>query len=71
MKDIISSGKNLNVRDVACSQCIRCKSLFGLYGSGYCTRLCMDCDTARSICEKSQWYVEMCTMNAVLDSELK
>lgn len=68
MKD--NNTKDLNVKDVPCNACIRCKSLFGLYGAGYCTRLCMDCDSARNICIKTQWYAEMCTMNALLDREL-
>lgn len=71
MEKIINSNKDISVKDIPCSQCMKCKSLFGLYGDGYCVRLCMDCDKARPICEKSQWYVEMCTMNAILDSTLK
>lgn len=71
MKTTIKYGKNIEVRDISCTQCIRCRTLAGLYGCGYCTRLNMDCDAARNICEKSQWYVEMCTMSAILDSELK
>lgn len=70
MKNVNDVKNSVNVTDVPCNACIRCKNLFGLYGAGYCTRLCMDCDSARNICIKTQWYAEMCTMNALLDREL-
>ena len=63
-------AKTVNVKDVACKDCIRCKDAFGLYEGGLCTRLCTDCNKARPVCVKSAWYAEMCTANAIMDAVL-
>lgn len=70
MRDILKTASNINVKDVECKDCIKHKDAFGLYDGGLCTRLCMDCASARKVCVKSEWYAEMCTANAVLDSVL-
>ena len=71
MKKLEVQQNTLNVKDIPCSKCIKLKNIFGLFGVGYCTRLCMESEKARSICVKTGWYAEMCTMDAILESGMK
>lgn len=71
MKDFEKRQKTLNVKDVPCIKCFKRKEAFNLYDGGFCTRLCMECAKARNICVTTQWYAEMCTMDTMLEAEMK
>lgn len=71
MKNFEKNQQALNVKDISCNKCIKFKDILGLFDGGYCTRLCVDANAARNICIKTQWYAEMCTMDAVIESGLK
>lgn len=71
MKNFEKTQQSLNVKDIPCNKCIKFKDILGLFDGGYCTRLCVEANAARNICIKTQWYAEMCTMDAVIESGLK
>lgn len=68
MKMCVSNS--LNVKDVPCEKCIHCKTFQGVEGSECCMRLGMPCSSARNICVKSAWYVEMCTADALIEASI-
>lgn len=70
MNSIQNLEKNLDVKDVDCKDCIK----FYKYSTkmhGYCTRFGKHSSECRPFCEKTQWYTEMCILNAAVDSQLK
>jgi hypothetical protein len=71
MKNFEKQQQTLNVKDIPCAKCIKFKNILGLFDGGYCTRLCIEAPSARNICVKTQWYAEMCTMDALLEAGMK
>ena len=71
MKELLKRAKTLNIKDIPCIKCIRCKIIPGFREDGYCTRFHGSAASVRKLCVKTEWYVEMCTMDAMLESEMK
>lgn len=56
------------IRDVACENC-----MYGIRINSddlYCKRLNKSCDVCRNYCVKTNWYAQMCFLNARLDAKL-
>lgn len=51
------------VKDVECDKCIH-RAEIGEKKDLWCKRLGGYCDEKRTICTKSRWYVQMCSVTA-------
>ena len=70
METIKTLGKKIDVKDVKCEDCMK----FYKYHTpmhGFCTRLGKHSAECRNFCTKTQWYAEMCTLNALIDAQLE
>ena len=70
METIKNLEKTLDVKDVECKDCFK----FYKYSTpmhGFCTRFGKHSSECRALCEKTQWYAEMCVLNSAIDYKLK
>jgi hypothetical protein len=69
--DVIKTvGKSIDIKDVSCENCMK----FYRYHTpmyGFCTRYSKHSAECRNFCVKTQWYAEMCALNAAIDEQLK
>ena len=70
MKDIKQLEKSINVKDVQCKDCMNYYR-YSTPMKGYCTRFSKYSSEVRPFCTKTQWYTEMCILNAAIDAQLK
>lgn len=70
MENFKNLEKKLDVKDVACKDCIYYYK-YSTPMKGYCTRLSKHSSEVRQFCTKTQWYVEMCTLSAAVDAQFK
>jgi hypothetical protein len=70
MKNIKTLEKKLDVKDVKCADCMYYYK-YSTPMKGFCTRMHRHSSEARNICTKTQWYSEMCILNAAMDAQFK
>lgn len=68
MKNLKQLEKRIDVKDVDCANCIHYYR-YTTPMKGYCDRFNKHSSECRALCVKTQWYAEMCVLNAAVDAQ--